>query len=391
MLLPYAKFASFFIVAVPFHQLTSRISFIHDLSYVTGLAIAFIYISWQVSRLLLHVYNSSKETKTSSDSKCVLITGCDTGFGHAMALQLNQSGFSVFAGCLFRDLKEAQSLVTKCKYPSKMHLLGLNVRSKGDVDEAYSKIEDHTQKTGEHLYALINNAGISGWGPLEWGSMEHDVEPVVDVDLTSVMKITRTFLPMLKQSDRSRVLFMTSYVTNLSVPFIATYVVSKRGVKAFADALRAEVNAEPKVYNNMKILNVEPTAYKTGLLGYDVASRAVDVTWCRTSDRVKQDYGHRIYEAFKAFISVCKFFEFLDFVAVRSDLSEVAVVVDHLLQTKDPISNDTAVMPFYSQFFIQLMHDYVPDEVLECVFHFLAMQGLIFSFIVSIIKNLFRM
>lgn len=34
--------------------------------------------------------------------KAVLITGCDTGFGHALAKHLHKLGFTVFAGCLLK-------------------------------------------------------------------------------------------------------------------------------------------------------------------------------------------------------------------------------------------------------------------------------------------------
>ena len=37
---------------------------------------------------------------TQAEGKAVLVTGCDKGFGHALAKQLHANGFTVFAGCL---------------------------------------------------------------------------------------------------------------------------------------------------------------------------------------------------------------------------------------------------------------------------------------------------
>lgn len=34
--------------------------------------------------------------------KAVLVTGCDSGFGRALAKHLHQLGFTVFAGCLLK-------------------------------------------------------------------------------------------------------------------------------------------------------------------------------------------------------------------------------------------------------------------------------------------------
>lgn len=36
------------------------------------------------------------------EGKAVLVTGCDTGFGHALAKHLHKLGFTVFAGCLLK-------------------------------------------------------------------------------------------------------------------------------------------------------------------------------------------------------------------------------------------------------------------------------------------------
>lgn len=36
------------------------------------------------------------------DDKSVLITGCDSGFGLALAKHLHKLGFTVFAGCLLK-------------------------------------------------------------------------------------------------------------------------------------------------------------------------------------------------------------------------------------------------------------------------------------------------
>lgn len=32
----------------------------------------------------------------------MFVTGCDTGFGHALAKHLHKLGFTVFAGCLLK-------------------------------------------------------------------------------------------------------------------------------------------------------------------------------------------------------------------------------------------------------------------------------------------------
>jgi hypothetical protein len=39
------------------------------------------------------------------NSRPVLVTGCDTGFGYGLTLKLLRNGFPVFAGCLTQKVR----------------------------------------------------------------------------------------------------------------------------------------------------------------------------------------------------------------------------------------------------------------------------------------------
>lgn len=45
--------------------------------------------------------------------KAVFITGCDSGFGHALAKHLHKLGFTVFAGCLLKVQVMNRSSIAK--------------------------------------------------------------------------------------------------------------------------------------------------------------------------------------------------------------------------------------------------------------------------------------
>lgn len=52
-----------------------------------------------------HAHTRVKAASNSAlqaQGKAVLITGCDGGFGHALAKHLHKLGFTVFAGCLLK-------------------------------------------------------------------------------------------------------------------------------------------------------------------------------------------------------------------------------------------------------------------------------------------------
>lgn len=79
----------------------------------------------------------------------VLITGCDSGFGHQLAQCLDQKGFVVFAGCLCPQGAGAQSLARLSS--SNLKILKLDVTSDEDVQQAKMMVEENLPEKGERL------------------------------------------------------------------------------------------------------------------------------------------------------------------------------------------------------------------------------------------------
>lgn len=88
------------------------------------------------------------------------------------------------------------------------------------------------------LDALVNNAGIGG--PASAGAMPDDhVLRMIDVNLLGAWRVTAAAIDELVRS-RGQVVFVASRMAFLGLPLGAAYGVSKRGLTAYADALRAE-------------------------------------------------------------------------------------------------------------------------------------------------------
>jgi len=92
--------------------------------------------------------------------QAVLITGCDTGFGHETALRLASAGWTVYAGCL----TEAGMAALAAKGPgSKLVPVKMDVTKAEDVARVVQRLVDDKVS----LYALVNNAvrlSRDGWG-----------------------------------------------------------------------------------------------------------------------------------------------------------------------------------------------------------------------------------
>ena len=107
-----------------------------------------------------------------------------------------------------------------------MHILKFDVTCDEDRNCVLKHIQDHCDETGESLYALVNNAGISAVGAIEWGE-EEDLQTVLDVNLYGSIGTTRHFIPLLVKSPGSRVIALTSYITAAGVPLMSSYGISK--------------------------------------------------------------------------------------------------------------------------------------------------------------------
>ncbi|CAL8397895.1 unnamed protein product [Boreogadus saida] len=175
------------------------------------------------------------EEEEEGAGRGVLVTGCDSGFGHHLALQLDARGFTVFAGCLFPEGRGALTLAQEGS--CRLRVLKLDVTSDEDVEEAKRVVQINLPENG--LWAVVNNAGISDWAETEWSTINHYTK-MVDVNLFGAIRTTIAFLPLVRAA-KGRMVFMSSIFAFFHCLNMGAYSVSKRGLEAFADCLRVEM------------------------------------------------------------------------------------------------------------------------------------------------------
>jgi NAD(P)-dependent dehydrogenase (short-subunit alcohol dehydrogenase family) len=270
-----------------------------------------------------------------------------------------------------------------------MFLVSLNITKQEDIEAAARIINKHTESTGEVFYSLVNNAGISGFSPLEWGSFKEDVQPVIDVNLKATVKVTESMIPLLRKNHDSRIINMTSYVTHIAMPFISTYCVSKCGLRAFSEVLRRDMESNTEYFNGMKVITIEPTAYKTGIVGYDNIKSTLRRTWNRSDPEVKDSYGVSIFDGMVAFVAVCEFFRFFDFVALKRNVHEVSEYVREALLHTHP-NVDVKILTKSIEVGSNIWFHFIPQDIQELYFMLLAWTGYIFVVEVAFIKKFLR-
>lgn len=133
------------------------------------------------------------------DSKAVLITGCDSGFGFSLAKHLHSKGFLVFAGCLLKDKGDAGVKELDSLNSDRLRTVQLNVCNNEEVERAVETVHSSLKDPEKGMWGLVNNAGISTFGEVEFTSMETYKE-VAEVNLWGTVRTTKSFLPLLRRA-----------------------------------------------------------------------------------------------------------------------------------------------------------------------------------------------
>ncbi|CAF1096298.1 unnamed protein product [Adineta steineri] len=141
--------------------------------------------------------------------KYVLISGCDTGFGHTLAIELDKQGFNVLAGVYTSN----NIIILQNKLSPKATVFQLDITKQEDIDSAYELIRKKTNT----LHALVNNAGVGIPGYIDWITLE-SMRKTMDVNFFGHVAMTKTFLPLLISKRNSRVINITSVAGILAGP-----------------------------------------------------------------------------------------------------------------------------------------------------------------------------
>jgi len=117
------------------------------------------------------------------------------------------------------------------------------------------------------LAGLVNNAGISVGGPLEFVVID-EWRRQLEVNFIGQVAVTQAALPALRRA-RGRIVNMTSIGGRLASPFLGPYNASKYALEAVTDALRLELRQF-----GVKVAAVEPGAVATPIWEKGRASAA---------------------------------------------------------------------------------------------------------------------
>ena len=237
--------------------------------------IIFAYVSYRLYQRFFPTPN------IDPNGKYVLISGCDSGFGHGLAIELDQQGFNVLASVFVPD----NITILKNTLSSKATVFHLDITKQEDIDAAFDLVKDKTKV----LHGLVNNAGISTSGYIDWMTME-SMRKIMHVNFFGHVAVTKKFLPLLIAKPNSRVVNICSIAGIFTAPMKSAYSASKYALESFSDCLRREM-APWGLYVSV----IEPGPMRTPINeGHDILMNKL---WNRLSVDVQERWGQDFFQS----------------------------------------------------------------------------------------------
>ena len=161
----------------------------------------------------------------------VLITGCSSGIGAAIAARLARADWPVYATARRLDM-----LDTLREAGAKT--LALDVTNEDSMRNAVAVIEREHGSVG----ALVNNAGFGQSGALEEVPIDA-LRRQFDTNVFGLLRLTQLVLPGMRRARQGRIVNMGSMGGRLTFPGGGAYHATKHALVALNDALRFEVRS----------------------------------------------------------------------------------------------------------------------------------------------------
>lgn len=174
------------------------------------------------------------------------MTGAGTGIGRAIAQALAQAGLRlVLVGRRPEPLQETAVAIRALGGSADVR--PADASDPAAVDDLLSAIA----RDPARLDVLVHAAGVHALGRIEESGVEQ-LDALYASNLRAPFLLTRAALPLLRQA-RGEIVFVNSSVVFGARAGVGPYGATKQGLRALADSLRDEVNAE-----GIRVLTVFP-------------------------------------------------------------------------------------------------------------------------------------
>jgi len=162
-------------------------------------------------------------------SKNVLITGASGGFGTLTTKLLLQKGYAVVA--TMRNASTKNKDVAAELQAAGAKIVEIDVTS---TDSVNAGVQKAIELLGS-LDIVINNAGVGCAGMIEHFTPE-DMQRLFDINVFGIQRINRAVLPHMRQQGSGLIVYISSLLGRITMPFYGIYNASKWALEALSEA-----------------------------------------------------------------------------------------------------------------------------------------------------------
>lgn len=184
-------------------------------------------------------------------NKVAVITGAGSGIGAALADDLAGRGVKLVLAD--RDADRLAKRRVDLDTLTDVMTVVTDVSDKSQLDHL---VAETTARFGQ-ADMLFNNAGIAVGGRFEQVS-EDDFETLMDINLNGVIRLTRRFIPLLRQSPDAAIINISSIFGVIAPEGQTAYCTAKFAVRGFSMVLRHELEG-----SNISVTTVHPGGVNT--------------------------------------------------------------------------------------------------------------------------------
>jgi short-subunit dehydrogenase len=195
---------------------------------------------------------------TSTETRpLALVTGASSGIGLELARQFAQHGFDLLINAEDDRLEGAATALRAGG--TEVRTVQADLRTVDGIGQLYSAVE----AAGRPLAAAALNAGVGRGGAFLDNDIADEVE-IIDLNITSTVRLAKHVLRDMAARDEGRVLITSSIASTMPGSFQAVYNASKSFLQSFTEA----------VQNELKDTSVTITALMPGPTATDFFHRA---------------------------------------------------------------------------------------------------------------------
>lgn len=178
----------------------------------------------------------------------VLITGCSSGIGYALAQEFQARGCITYA-----TARKPETLAALAAQG--IHTLALDVTDAASIRAAVGAVEARHGAVD----VLVNNAGIPVMGPTAELPLD-ELRQQWETNLTAPVAMVQAVVPAMAKQRRGRIVNVGSVSGLLTTPFAGPYCASKAALRSLNDALRMELKPF-----GIEVILVQPGGIQSGL------------------------------------------------------------------------------------------------------------------------------